>query len=86
MPTVNNEEKKTAAGKATCETAASHKKKDMIDFVSKQRIDNIVLNSNNTDVESVGGISWRKLTVDAKREFVKVNNIYVPQSMCTGAN
>ena len=82
----DNEERKVAAGRATHETAASRKKKEMIEFVSKQRIDNVVLNSDNTDVDSLGGVSWSKLTVDAKREFAKVNNISVPQSMRTGAD
>lgn len=86
ITTVDMNEEKKSTTKATRETAASRKKKDMIDFVSKQRIDNIVLNSDNTDVESVGGVSWTKLTVDAKREFAKVNNISVPQTMRTGAD
>ena len=88
--TVDNDEGRKvaapAAGRTTRETAASRKKKEMIEFVSKQRIDNVILNSDNTDVDSLGGVSWSKLTVDAKREFAKVNNISVPQSMRTGAD
>ena len=45
-------EKKASTEKASRETAASRKKKEMLEFVLKQWIDYIVLNGDNTNVES----------------------------------
>ena len=65
------------------ETAMSKKNKEMIEFVERQTIDNVVLNSDKSDVVTLGGRPWAQLTVKAKKAFLRTIKVMIPQNKRT---
>lgn len=66
------------------ESAATKKSREMIEFAERQTIENVVLNRDKSDVETLGGTAWLSLSVKAKTAFLRKIKVMIPQNKRTG--
>ena len=71
------------AKKGEKESAASKKNKQMIEFSECQTIENLVLNHDKSDVETLGGTPLSSLSVKAKTAFLRKMKVMIPQNKQT---
>jgi hypothetical protein len=66
------------------ESAATKKSREMIEFAERQTIENVVLNRDKSDVETLGGTAWLSLSVKAKTAFLRKIKVMIPQNKSKG--
>jgi hypothetical protein len=65
------------------ESAVSEKSKEMIAFAERQTLENVVLNRDKSDVETLGGTAWTSLSVKATIAFLRKIKVMIPPNKRT---
>ena len=59
--------------------SAKEKKEKEIDWAKKRKLEDLVLNEQENDVETLGGRRWTTIPKYSKEAFINANNIPIPQ-------
>ena len=62
------------------------KKEQMLNWARGMTLDNVVLNTSQDDVKSLGPRKWCEMSAELKKEFMKKNKIQLSQALRNAAD